>query len=727
MPRPTQQQKIVVRATPAPESQAPQLGVVAPIDGVRAAPAGSGWQGLAQSLGMLTNAAAPVIQANMGARQKADTADGQADAILGQVDPERVKRSTAYADASHEVNVIKQYQAAQDAVMARAATELDAGKPYPDQAAQLDQWMKEELGGLAQDPRAKAIIAPRYQKFIENATNGILKNQVEARANEALDTTKADIASSFTASGTIDIGSAVNRLTPLLGDKVKARDAVVNMVNDLAVDTASKGGDWKAVIGTLQQDITLPDGSKIPGPGRSPASHDAILRATDAAQKAYNAFKEPQHAESQAHLFVQLGEMMDKGQLITEKMLTPYLQPGADGSPPLLTATQLASYVNANRDRRAQLAKEHAVRQYMIGPGWQNALNQRFSLAPTGQLVPDPQGKIIYTKDDAQKGYDQHLSQTSANFADPKDTATKAVALTKAINGGLGSSTLKAQLAGAANRSTPEAALAMLPAYDIIHAEGQDALYLTPAQSVYYENLRFRQQNPTNPHDPEASRKALLQAAAQYDPTQVKHILDTSLPEARKAIGTVSEGSHWYKLWMDGGPNLADFASTSQFAAISDPLLKQSLLDSGGNVDAAVQATRTAILAHYAPVEINGVRALLPKDGTMTNEEIQGSLNSISHVVVPALAKAASANKEQAERATWQPIQLPGQLPVVQVIDGDTGLPIPGADVMLLSDILAMGKSHYAKLRDRINRAEADRVKHPEPNQGTPLYINKPR
>src|SRR5690348_1660520 len=94
MPRPVVEQKVTVSATPAPESRAPQLGVFAPMD-VRAAPAGGGFQGLAQALGVLGNVGGTAMAQRADATAKADAAEGQADAELAQVDPERAAHTTA--------------------------------------------------------------------------------------------------------------------------------------------------------------------------------------------------------------------------------------------------------------------------------------------------------------------------------------------------------------------------------------------------------------------------------------------------------------------------------------------------------------------------------------------------------------------------------------------------------------------------------------------------------
>lgn len=710
MPRPVDERKTVVAPVPIQQEPTQQLGVFAPMD-VRA-PQTSSFSGLAQALGVLAPVATGALAQRADATTKADAAEGQADAELAQVDPERVKQSRAYADAAHQVEITKQYQQAQSTVEEWAATNLDATKPFTEQTAAIDARMKQELGGLAKDPRAAAIIAPRYQKFIEGASNAIVSRQVEARANEALATAQADVASDLQAGGDGRYAEQVAHLTPLLGDRTKAVQAVVGMYIDHAHDVAAKGGDWKAVYAALPSDITLPDGTKIPGPARSPALHDAIVRGKAAAQQAFNAYAEPIRAQQQLHVLTQLENMASHGGMITEAMIKPYILPGPNGEPPLLSADRGASLITQASNKREQLAKEHTVRTNFLVPDWQRYLNQ---VDPT-----DPKGQRKLTQGDFQTAYDQQLGMATNGFADVQDTATKAVALTKQVGGGLVSSTLKAQLTGAASRTTPAEAVKMLPAFQTLQAAGQLPAYLSPEQIAFYNNIAI--QVSQNQGNGASSVEALTQAASRYEPSQVKAMVDDQLPEARKQFDSINTDAPWYTIGVK--KNLADYATPAQVWAIAEPLMRKTLADNGGNVAKAVQAVKRTIVDSYAPVTIQGQKVLMPLHGQYADPEVlQEQLDFISDELVPKMAKAAGLTKEESADLAWQVSQLPGQVPELVVIHKTTGVEVPQIKPVTLSSALAEGAPLRRKQMDTEARAAAERDKHPLPGQGTPLYM----
>lgn len=715
MPRPVLEHKTVVAPVQVAQEQAPQLGVYAPMD-VRA-PTSGGFAGLAQALGVLGPAVGGALKQRADATAKADAAEGQADAELAQVDPERAASSRAYADAAHNTNIVKQYQDAEAAVTEWAATNLDASKPFTEQTAALDAEMKRRLGGLAQDPRAKAIIAPRYQKFIEGAANGILSKQVEARANEALDTAKGDIAADLAAGGDGRYAEQVQRLAPLLGDRTKAVQAVVGMYIDHAQDVAAKGGDWQAVFNSLPSDITLPDGTKIPGPGRSPALHDAIARGKDAAQRAYNAYAEPMLAQQRLHVMTQLDNLARHGGLITEAMMKPYIMPGPNGEPPILTEGQAAGYVNQARDTAERLANEAANRQTLrLNPDWMTLVGQK---DPS-----DPKGKRVFTQAGFQTAYDQTLSMATQGFTAP-DTVQKAIALTKQ-NPGLISTTLKLQFAAAAADTSGVEAVKMLPAFLELQRAKQDGQYLDDKALSYFTYLSTK----VDVNAPDAKNIASVsQAAENYDPERYARLTSAANVKAARDEVVKSVGGHWYSFLpgAEGATKLTDFANWGQVNIDIDNQLKTALIQTGGNTQAAAATVSKIISDKRVPVEVQGIRLLIPDKYGLGADRIQANMTAISNELIPQLAKQAGLTEEQAkDKLGFQVYMGARGVSMVQVVD-DMGQTIDSIPANTLDWYLQQGDIIRRKNEDRRRRevgATSRANSHiTDRTAGTPLYM----
>lgn len=716
MPRPVLEHKTVVAPVPVAQEQAPQLGVYAPMD-VRAPQTPSLFEGLSRSLGVLGPAIGGAMAQRADATAKADAVEGQADAELAQVDPERAAHSRAYANAAHNTNIVKQYQDAEAAVTEWAATNLDASKPFTEQTAALDAEMKRQLGTLAQDPRAKAIIAPRYQKFIEGAANGILSKQVEARANEALDTAKGDIATDLAAGGDGHYAEQVQRLAPLLGDRTKAVQAVVGMYIDHAQDVAAKGGDWQAVFNSLPSDITLPDGTKIPGPGRSPALHDAIARGKDAARRAYNGFIEPQQAQARLHAMTQLDNLARHGGLITEAMMKPYITPGPNGEPPILTEAQAAGYMNQARDTAERLAGEAAARRTLqLTPNWMSLV---------GQVDPsDPKGKRVFSPEGFQRAYDQTLGMATQGFTAP-DTVQKAIALTKQ-NPGLISTTLKLQFATAAADTTGAEAVKMLPAFLELQRAKQAGLYLDDKALSYFTYLSTR----VDPSLPDAKNIASVsQAAENYDPERYARLTSAANMKAARDEVVKSVGGHWYSFLpgAEGATKLTDFANSGQVRIEIDNQLKTALIQTNGNTQAAAAVVSKIVSDKMVPVEVQGVRLLIPDKYGLGAARIQANMTAISDELIPQLAKQAGLTKEQAkENLGFQVYMGARGMAMVQVTD-DMGQAIDSIPANTLDWFLQKGDELRRKNEDKQRRETAATIKGnakiTDPTAGTPLYM----
>lgn len=707
MPRPVVEQKTVVAPVQVGQEQAPQLGVYASMDGLRA-PSSSGFSGLAKALGVLNNVGGTAMAQRAERTQQVDTQAGTADAELGQVDQKKLADSEAYASAVHKVSVQRQYLQAEAATQEWAATNVDKTKPFTEQTALIDAHMKQQLGGLAKDPVAAAVIAPLYTKFINKQANDIVGEQVQAKQNEAIDTIKGTIAQSLANGGDGDYVGQVATLTPILGDRTKAVKAVTQMYIDHAQDVAAQGGDWKHVFDSLPTDITLKDGTKIPGPGRSPALHDAIVRGKAAAQDAFNDWYEPQRSKQILDVMTHLDNVADHGGVITEKSLEAYIAPGPDGQKPLLTPAQAAGYIDRARAKREQLAKEASARQQLqLDPNWERLV---------GTVDPsDPKGKRTFTKEGFQKAFDQTIGMATGgnDYTQPQNVAT-AIAATKTYH--LTSSSLKAQITTAASRMTPVAAVKMLPAYAALKAAGQASAYLSPEQQAFYENLYIRQANGGKG----ASTEQLEKDASKYDPEQIARVVNANMPVARKAFAKAQMSSgHWYV----GDTKFSDFANSAMVEQEGDHLLRITLADTGGNVDAAVKAVTETINDRYYPIAIGGHKVLLPNDGYRTQEQAQQNFDILSGEWMQGKLKDAGYTKAESENATFNVIQMPGQDPELEIVDADTGLPYPKVPTFPLNSALHNADLRRRQLLDQEQRAEKKQMKNLSPDAGTPLYM----
>lgn len=707
MPRPVQQ-RVQVRAAPEQAPGSPTSGVYAPVSGVRAAPASGTMAGLVSALGPLLQAGMPIAKTAVAVRAKHDEEAGAADAALGQVDPKRAKASILYADAAHRVSVIKQFDDAQNTVTSRAATDLDHSLPYQEQVKQIDAWMKEQLGPLAQDAKAAAVIAPRYQHFIETAATNIVEQQAQARYNEARDATRSDLGSAIANGGLTPelYGQYVDTLTHLSGDRTTAVADVVSTYGDAALDIASKGGDWKAVFKAIPTSIKLADGTTIPGPTIGGGkNHDAIVRAQDAAQRAYNAHMEPKLDIARASLYTHLDSQARAGALITLKGLQPYLEPGKDGTPPLLSPVQAAGYIDAAARKREELAKKAAARDVLLlGDGWQRYLGSK-----------DASGKVI-TKHRVQEQFDELLNHATENFTS-KGSVDTAIAAGQRYN--LPSTSLKAQLTTVASPTSAKAAVTQLATYEKIKAAGQTAMYLTPDQTTFYENLAVRQKAGATPDD-------LVAAASRYRPEELTAVVNQNLPKAVEQFSAAVAHDNW-------GPfntKFSDYSNTAQVNAAATQQLRVALADNGGNIPAAVKAVQESMQQHWAPLDLGENKVLIPKNAGVDPSTLQDAVTLMSTKWVKDMAKSAGADQDLQDRATWQATSLPGQGTELEVIDPRTGIQIPGTPRLPLQDVLRKAENvrtkqsvqamHEAQQRTKDRQ---DMISQHNPYQGTPLYM----
>lgn len=710
MPRPVVEQKVVTAPVPVAQEQTPQLGVYAPMEGLRAS-GGNGFAGLAQALGVIGQVGGTAMMQRAQRTQEVDTASGTTDAELGQVDQERIQRSDAYANAVHKVQVIKQYQQAEASVTEWAATNLDRTKPFTEQTAQIDARMKQELGGLAKQPGAAAVIAPLYTKYINKTANDIVTVQAQAKQNEALETLKGSVVQSLDGGGDGDYVGAVATLAPILGDRTKAVKAVTQMYIDHAQDVAAQGGNWKHVFDSLPTDITLADGTKIPGPGRSPALHDALVRGKDAAQKAFNDWYEPQRDQQMLSVMTHLDNVARHGGLITEESLKPYIMPGPDGQKPILTPAQAAGYLDRSRNKREELAQARVQRQtFQMTPNWQSLIGQ-LKLGPDGQPLKDKHGSptgATWSQADVQAAFDQQLgSATGQDFTSPQSVHA-AIAMTQQYHG-LVSTNLKSMLTQASHTTDPKDALKLLPVYQALKEAKQDGLYLTPQERMYYETLPTQGAN-----EPDAKHRAeVMNAAATYDPERYARLTSADNMKAARDATANSIGGHWYSFLpgVEGATKLDDFANAGQVKIDREQRLKQAMILTNGNAAQAGKIVSDQLQQDYVPVTVQGQKLLLPVTDGSDASTVQANVSAISDELIPQLAKRAGLSEEQAKSDLgWQAYIGPNGVPMVQVVD-DMGQTIESIPPNTLDWFLQQGDELRRKNEDQQRRDSAANAK----------------
>lgn len=463
----------------------PRLDVAAPLNVNTPGASTSPLSGLVQALGI----GGTLYAKNKEARDDADFKAGVADEQIGAADIERAKRSRAYADGAFQTLTLEQYHAAEAKVAQKAAEDLDHSLPIDEQLAAVDSWMKAELGPLIQDDRAKVLFAERYQSFINQTAEAIQKNQIEANAKAAEDTTLTDIASTIKRTGNFtpdNWNESFHRLYSQTGDAVGARKTLVGAIMQEALNAASRGEDYKRFRDMIPTEVIGPDGATLPGPMRSPEIQALVNQTMDKAENLYDQFHTNQYAGAQAKAFVDMDELVNQGAPLslatfTERGYTIGNKPSDTFSP-----ERAASLIDQAATVRARLAAQQATLD-----GYMSAWRATGRLADTLNAPggPDSQEKLndfslgIYQSELAARGVP---AEAMAGEALVKDRATVDYLAMRTAQEGVPYEPLRTTL-NSINPSAPGDVTGRLEAYKLLKARNLSGMYVDDKSALVYE------------------------------------------------------------------------------------------------------------------------------------------------------------------------------------------------------------------------------------------------
>lgn len=556
--------------------------------------------GLIQALGIGANA----FKAYSDQRNDYERKQGIADAQLGQADPNKVPKlwRKSYADGAFETSTLDTYQKAEQKVAQRATDELDKSLPLDDQVRVIDGWMKEELGPMVTDPRAKGLIAERYQTFIHTAAANILKNQTEAHAQEAQDVVLQDVSQQIERNGSFDWNQSYHLLNSQNGDPSKTTELLVGTVAQAMTDAAARGDpNWKKYRDLIPSQVIGPDGSKLPGPAYSPKYRGILQQADAEGQRQFDQFNEESYAQKKFEAYSFLDTQLANGNPVTDdtfasKGYTIGTKPGDILSPSIAaqykqTSLQLIAKANAKaaeyngfveaRSRMGRIADTLGVPG---GPDTQEKLkqftNQWFQqiLAGGGATIDQMGGTAMVSNPQLVDTVARLSAQEGVPYEPLKQTLSSI------------------------NPAAPGDVTARLDAYKILKARNLVGMYVDDQSALTYEVALAAQRAGEKP---EGIANA-IRDMGDKDRTQYVDF-NMSQSKLRKTGAEVPTGN----LILARNINTNNATNAPQISALLEGLTK-SALSSGLSLTDAEQFAKDRLKATFTALPVGETWAIVP-------------------------------------------------------------------------------------------------------------------
>jgi hypothetical protein len=326
----------------------PGLDVVAPMDiRPQQSTAAANWAALTSALSEGGRAYAR----HKDAKDSYDLQQGAADEQLGQADGDKIAASQKYADGVFSVRTLKRWQNASQEIAQRASTELDQSLPVDQKVAQIDAWFTEELGDVVNDPKARAMIGPRYAEFINRYANAEVEQTVAENEALAADTVATDIVESLVGGSFGSYEEQHQRLARVMGGQ-KATAELVGIILDRAESVAATGGDADAVYALIPTQVKAAEGQSLPGPRNTPRYNDLIKASQARAAKARNDYLGPERAYREFGVRNGFEQRIQKGDVVTAGEVESYVRDGT------LTPEQASSIVIRSQESYNKVTKE---------------------------------------------------------------------------------------------------------------------------------------------------------------------------------------------------------------------------------------------------------------------------------------------------------------------------------------------------------------------------------
>jgi hypothetical protein len=617
-----------VRVQTAGRPQTPGLGVVQSLDVRTPGPEATGLGGLAQALGVLTQ----VGTAYKKSRDAEDRAQGMADQTLNKADQERIARSEAYADGVFEVSSLAHYQDAEKSVTEWAATELDHSLPVDQQVAAVDAKMKEQLGDLVQDPKARRVIAERYQKFIDSFSAQVVTGQAEARVKAAIDTAQADISASLKTTGTFNYSEHWARLTKINGDGTASTRELLRIVGEEAVRVAAEGGDYEAVLKQVPTEIVTESGQKLPSPLRSPENNAIILNARARAEKAKKEHDEPLYARREMDARVRFDAMLRDGQVITRGMVDEYQD--------VLSEAVRADYIDRSlqeRTRRDAAAKEQAA----IDAALEAAHNVAGSWLKSVGVPGGPDNE-----DQARKladGSYRNILKTVPGYSGPEsltgraivqnESALNAVALLSAQEN-VPYTPLKNHMESVST-ATPGFVIQNLPAYKVLSAAGLAHLYVSDDKSALLYEVAL---GASEAGENQAAIEQRIRDLGNKDTREYVSRESAKLKARDKSFEVPVVGNFF-------DASSSDLVNQAYIQARREALVAYAL-ETNMSAEQADEFSKRRLLESHAFLPFGEKVLALPKTAVRDPEEAAKALQWWHEVKLPQYAKEAGVDPE---------------------------------------------------------------------------------
>lgn len=255
MPRPTSQDLTRVNLQ-TNQAAAPDLGVFQSLNvQARSSRGAEMAQGLADVLGVAT----PIANDQIERLSEKRTTKGIADASLGRIDNEKLKRDIAYADGVEHVQTKQKIFSARAEWAEHYAQNVDKTIPTAEVARVYDDFMKERLGEVAEtNPKMAAKMAPEYIEGMQQLVVGHQAQLTKQHIVLAENVMQQEIADAATRGVPVDFPELVRAHYQLTGDLVGSSTTAINAIGQIAVQQGKP-----ELLSQLPTTITLDNGKSV--------------------------------------------------------------------------------------------------------------------------------------------------------------------------------------------------------------------------------------------------------------------------------------------------------------------------------------------------------------------------------------------------------------------------------------------------------------------------------
>lgn len=605
----------------APVSQ-PQLSVSAQI----IAPRDNSQQSWNALKSILTTGASAVgaakreEEANAGAWQ----AQGQADEIAGQVNPEYAAHVAYQQGVTHAASITQGNAALAD-VFTSADEDIDHTAPIGEQLAQFDALVQKQMAPLLADPTARKALSPliqdAYQRFAGARVHG-LQGDHQTNAQSAMGAQIAALADGADANGTLTPSSIIQTASGVLG-RTAAWEGYIDQVAQLA-----EAQHDDRLLELIPKTYIDANGREVASQINGVKAQARIAVARQRNQKYADTIAKPQKEWENTVQLAPFEDRIDNGLPIAITEMEPLVKSG------VLSREAAWSYVNRSqtamkeRHDKAQkwndqksLLSTFGVDTFRDIVGVENGPKTSSEAAQWNSRV---QNEILA----ATVGGGKELSGPEI-LANPK-ALQQTLVLSKRMRSA--NDTLK----GAMNNidlSNGQTVVRRLDAYRAIKASGLTSQYFTDDQQAAVFESALNQRD-LGAKDEDIARNIArygdptFQATQQQQKAQIARNIDSL------KLDTIGGGF----LWGDGDTAVADLDNGSKnYAAAKLKELAGYYTGMGESPDAALRLATERFKATNQAIEINGKSVVVP-----TTAGSPEQLKAVLEWAQPMLVKKAT-------------------------------------------------------------------------------------